>query len=26
MTPTRATNVPAGPDWLHEIRHDRYRL
>ena len=19
MIPTRATNVPAGPDWLHEI-------
>ena len=26
MIPTRATNVPAGPDWLHEIRHDGYRL
>ncbi len=26
MIPTRATNVPAGPDWLHEIKHDVYRL
>jgi bifunctional non-homologous end joining protein LigD len=24
--PTRATKVPAGKDWLHEIRHDGYRL
>jgi bifunctional non-homologous end joining protein LigD len=24
--PTRATKVPAGPDWLHEIKHDGYRL
>jgi bifunctional non-homologous end joining protein LigD len=24
--PTRGTNVPAGPDWLHEIKHDGYRL
>jgi bifunctional non-homologous end joining protein LigD len=24
--PTRATQVPAGPDWLHEIKHDGYRL
>jgi ATP-dependent DNA ligase len=24
--PTRATTVPAGPDWLHEIKHDGYRL
>jgi ATP-dependent DNA ligase len=23
---TRATKVPAGPDWLHEIKHDGYRL
>jgi len=20
------TKVPAGPDWLHEIKHDGYRL
>jgi len=20
--PTRATDVPAGPDWIHEIKHD----
>ncbi len=24
--PTRATRVPAGPDWLHEIKYDGYRL
>jgi hypothetical protein len=24
--PTRGTRVPAGPDWLHEIKHDGYRL
>src|SRR3954465_14175999 len=24
--PTRATEVPAGPDWFHEIKHDGYRL
>src|ERR1700754_4044720 len=24
--PTRATKVPAGPDWLHEIKYDAYRL
>jgi bifunctional non-homologous end joining protein LigD len=24
--PTRGTSVPAGPDWLHEIKHDGYRL
>jgi bifunctional non-homologous end joining protein LigD len=24
--PTRATNPPAGPDWVHEIKHDGYRL
>jgi bifunctional non-homologous end joining protein LigD len=23
---TRGTNVPAGPDWFHEIKHDGYRL
>jgi ATP-dependent DNA ligase len=24
--PTRAYKVPAGPDWIHEIKHDGYRL
>jgi ATP-dependent DNA ligase len=24
--PTRGTRVPAGPDWIHEIKHDGYRL
>src|SRR5437764_13131359 len=24
--PKRGTKVPAGPDWLHEIKHDGYRL
>jgi ATP-dependent DNA ligase len=24
--PTRGTKVPAGPDWIHEIKHDGYRL
>jgi ATP-dependent DNA ligase len=24
--PTRGTKVPAGPDWLHEIKHDGYRM
>ena len=24
--PTCGTNVPAGPDWLHEIKQDGYRL
>jgi hypothetical protein len=24
--PTRAIKVPTGPDWLHEIKHDGYRL
>jgi ATP-dependent DNA ligase len=24
--PTRAYKVPAGPDWVHEIKHDGYRL
>jgi bifunctional non-homologous end joining protein LigD len=24
--PTRGTKVPTGPDWLHEIKHDGYRL
>ena len=24
--PTKATIVPTGPDWLHEIKYDGYRL
>jgi bifunctional non-homologous end joining protein LigD len=24
--PTRRTKVPAAPDWIHEIKHDGYRL
>src|SRR6476646_4504779 len=24
--PTRGTAVPAGADWIHEIKHDGYRL
>ena len=24
--PTRGTAVPAGPDWIHETKHDGYRL
>jgi bifunctional non-homologous end joining protein LigD len=24
--PTRGTEVPAGPDWIHEIKHDGYRM
>jgi bifunctional non-homologous end joining protein LigD len=24
--PTRALKPPAGPDWVHEIKHDGYRL
>jgi hypothetical protein len=24
--PTRAPNAPAGADWIHEIKHDGYRL
>jgi ATP-dependent DNA ligase len=24
--PTRAYKVPAGADWVHEIKHDGYRL
>jgi ATP-dependent DNA ligase len=24
--PTRATKVPAGPHWIHEIKHDGYWL
>jgi bifunctional non-homologous end joining protein LigD len=24
--PTRKSTVLAGPDWIHEIKHDGYRL
>jgi bifunctional non-homologous end joining protein LigD len=24
--PTKATIVPDGPDWLHEVKYDGYRL
>jgi bifunctional non-homologous end joining protein LigD len=24
--PTKADTVPAGPDWLHEIKFDGYRM
>jgi bifunctional non-homologous end joining protein LigD len=24
--PSRAVKVPAGPDWIHEVKHDGYRL
>jgi bifunctional non-homologous end joining protein LigD len=24
--PTRAVKPPAGPDWVHEVKHDGYRL
>ena len=24
--PTRGTKVPMGPDWIHEIKHDGYRI
>jgi bifunctional non-homologous end joining protein LigD len=24
--PARGTKVPTGPDWIHEIKHDGYRL
>ncbi len=24
--PTKATNVPSGPNWLHEVKYDGYRL
>jgi len=24
--PTRSTSVPDGPDWLHEVKYDGYRL
>jgi ATP-dependent DNA ligase len=26
LHPTRAFKVPAGPDWIHEVKHDGYRL
>src|ERR1700746_779645 len=24
--PTKSASVPAGPDWLHEVKYDGYRL
>jgi ATP-dependent DNA ligase len=24
--PVKADKVPAGPDWLHEIKYDGYRI
>jgi bifunctional non-homologous end joining protein LigD len=24
--PTRSTSVPDGPEWLHEVKYDGYRL
>ena len=24
--PPRSTSVPSGPDWLHEMKYDGYRL
>ena len=24
--PTKSTSVPVGPDWLHEIKYDGFRL
>jgi ATP-dependent DNA ligase len=24
--PTRAIKVPVGPQWIHELKHDGYRL
>ena len=24
--PTRGAKVPSGPDWLHEVKYDGYRL
>src|SRR6516165_2445242 len=24
--PVKATEVPNGPDWLHEVKHDGYRM
>ena len=26
LVPTRATKPPVGPQWIHEIKHDGYRL
>jgi ATP-dependent DNA ligase len=26
QTSTRAEKPPVGPDWVHEIKHDGYRL
>ncbi len=24
--PSKSTTVPSGPDWLHEVKYDGYRL
>ena len=24
--PTRGQKVPAGPDWIHEVKYDGYRM
>jgi bifunctional non-homologous end joining protein LigD len=24
--PTKSSTVPTGPDWLHEVKYDGYRL
>ena len=24
--PTKSTSIPGGPEWLHEIKYDGYRL
>ena len=24
--PTKSTTVPSGPDWLHEVKYDGYRI
>jgi len=26
LLPTKADKVPAGPDWIHEIKYDGYRM
>jgi hypothetical protein len=26
LLPTKANKVPAGSDWIHEIKHDGYRM
>jgi ATP-dependent DNA ligase len=26
FTPTKAAKVPIGPDWLHEVKYDGYRM